>query len=309
MIDNQRQYPVHILILHHSVGPEFKNASDIEVQDWFSRIGKDRGYQGGAINPRHEHPSRPGQLTYAQAQFAGFPFDGNKYGYRLIDLMKLPWANVAWHAGNWDINVKSAGLENCGNYLNKLLADKQLMAIADWLRPVDRELVQAGVKEGLTILLHQEVYATACPGRIKEQRNKLVDMINNPKQWNDKLWPPATTTTTTTKAPVTTTTTTTKAPPTTTTTTTTKPASVYRVYAGEEVVYKGEDGIVAHQIYNETQPTVSQKVVQLMMDDLVIARKFWVEPQPEPDEPDTLYDWVMGILEKIIRFLKQYRKG
>lgn len=192
MIDGHRKYPVYMVLLHHSTGPVFKDASDREVQDWYSDIGKARGYQNGAINPRHEHPSRKGQLTYAMAQFTGRPYtkDGNKYGYRLTDLIKNPWANVAWHAGNWEINISSVGLENCGNFMNKLLTEKQLMCIADWLRPVDRELVQAGHKAGLTILLHQEVFATACPGRIKEQRNKLVDMINNPDKWNKKLWPP-----------------------------------------------------------------------------------------------------------------------
>lgn len=185
MVDGQRQYPVNIFVLHHSVGPQFANASDIEVQDWFSAVGRERGYQGGAINPRHEHPSRPGQLTYAMAQFAGLPDSSSKYNYRLIDLIKNPWANVAWHAGNWDINLISCGLENCGSFSFMVLEERQLMCIADFLRPIDEEL--GGT---LVVLLHQEVFATACPGRIKEQRDTLVDMINRPDHWNARLFPP-----------------------------------------------------------------------------------------------------------------------
>lgn len=186
MNDNNRIYPVNIFVLHHSTGPLFANASDLTVQDWYSSVGKGRGYDNGAINPQHEHPGRPGQLTYAQAQFAGYPYtlDGNKYGYRLTDLIARPWQNVAWHAGNWPINQQSCGLENCGDYSNMLLSEKALMCIADFLRPIDIEL--GGT---LQILLHQEIYATACPGRIKEQRDTIVDMVNDPAKWNAKLFP------------------------------------------------------------------------------------------------------------------------
>jgi len=139
----------------------------------------------------HEHPGRPGQLTYSQAQFAGSPDSSNKYNYKLTDLIKNPWGNVAWHAGNWAINLQSCGLENCGNYSNALLESRQLMCIADFLRGIDNELVAGGYPNGIEVLLHQEIYATACPGRIKEQRDTIVDMINNPAKWNAIVFPPA----------------------------------------------------------------------------------------------------------------------
>lgn len=188
MVDGDRIYPVDYHFLHHSTGPEFYNAEPIEVQDWFSLIGKARGYQNGALNPRHEHPSRPGQLTYAQAQFALYRYDkdGNKYGYKFIDLIKEPYKNVAWAVGNWFYNQRSVSTEVCGNFLNQVLPDKALMLLADYMRPIDQELGGA-----LKVWLHQEVFATACPARIKEQRDKLVDMINRPDHWNAILWPPA----------------------------------------------------------------------------------------------------------------------
>lgn len=191
MVDGDRVYPVEYHFLHHSTGPKFKNASDIEVQDWYSNTGKARAYSNGAVNPRHEHPGRPGQLTYAQAQFAlrEYNLDGNKYGWRLTDLIKNPYANVAWAVGNWWYNQRSCSTEICGNYLNEVLPDKALMLLADYLRGIDSELVAAGYAGGVQVWLHQEVYATACPGRIKEQRDKVVDMINNPAKWNAILWP------------------------------------------------------------------------------------------------------------------------
>lgn len=186
MVDGDRVYPVNFFFLHHSTGPEFANADDIEVQDWYSSVGKGRGYAGGALNPRHEHPSRPGQLTYAMAQFTlrEYTKDGNKYGWRLTDLVKNPWQNVTWSVGDWSYNQKSCSVEVCGDYSNKVLPDKALMLIADYLRPIDQELGGQ-----LSVWLHKEVFNTACPARIAEQRNTIIDMINNPDKWNKQLWP------------------------------------------------------------------------------------------------------------------------
>ena len=193
MNDLQRVYPVNYFFLHHSTGPDFVNAEDIEVQDWYSNTGKARAYSNGAVNSNHEHPSRPGQQTYAQAQFTlrEYTKDGNKYGYRLTDLIARPWGNVAWAVGNWDYNVKSCSVEVCGNFLSKVLPDKALMCLADFLREIDNELVAGGIPGGINVWLHQEVYATACPARIKEQRDTIVDMINNPAKWNSIVFPQA----------------------------------------------------------------------------------------------------------------------
>lgn len=193
MVDGDRIYPVLYGFLHHSMGSEFVNASDRQVRDWYSDIGKARGYNNGALNPRHEHPDKPGQLSYAMAQYTlrEYTLDGNKYGWRLTDLIVKPLANVTWSVGNWWYNQRSFSVEICGNYLNKTLPDKALMLLADELfRPVDKELIAAGYSGGITAMLHQEVFATACPARIKEQRNTLIDMINNPEKWNNILWPP-----------------------------------------------------------------------------------------------------------------------
>lgn len=196
MNDGQRVYPVDYHFLHHSVGPEFYNADPLVVQDWFSDIGKARGYNNGALNPLHEHPGRPGQLTYAMAHFALYRYDkdGNKYGYKLIDLIARPYQNVAWAVGNWFYNQRSVSTEVCGDFRHQVLPDKALMLLADYMRAIDQEL-----NGQLKVWLHQEVFATACPARIAEQRMRLVDMINDPNKWNNIVFPPPPKPTVTTK--------------------------------------------------------------------------------------------------------------
>lgn len=185
-VDGNRTYPVDLVVMHHAVSDFMVNWSDLQVQDWFSNVGKARGYNNGGINPNHEHPGRPGQLTYSQAHYClhEYTADGNKYGWRLTLLIKRPMDNVAWHAGNWPVNQRSIGIETAGNYLNKQLPDKALMLIADTFRAHD-----AAIGGKLDIGFHKQFYATQCPGRIAENYDKMIDMFNNPKKWNDTLWP------------------------------------------------------------------------------------------------------------------------
>jgi hypothetical protein len=182
--DGHRVYPVDYLVMHHSTGPEFANAEDIEVQDWYDRIGKMRGYAGKARS-FHDHPSR-NKETFAQAQLTlrRYTKDGNKYGWRLTELIKDPWNNVAWHAANWPINQRSMGIETCGNYMQQKLPEKALMLVADYFREHDKKI---GGK--LQVTGHKQYIATACPGQIFDQLKIIIDMINNPEEWNEKLWP------------------------------------------------------------------------------------------------------------------------
>ena len=179
MADGHRVYPVNLIVNHHSVGPEFINASPSQIRKWFSDVGRTRGYAGVA----HSGHRVEGYETFAQAQYAGHVVK-NKYGYELVALMDDPFNNVAWHAGNWSVNQRSIGIEHCGNYLNKLLPDKALMCIADTFRAHDKKI--GGT---LNITFHRMYSATACPGRIAEQVKKIIDMINNPAKWNAILWP------------------------------------------------------------------------------------------------------------------------
>lgn len=191
MPDGQRIYPVDHLVMHHSVGPEFTNATDQQVSDWFNQTGRNRGYVGVARSG-HLDPDT-GRETFAQAHWAlrRYTLDGNKYGWRLTLLIADPENNVAWHAGNWQINQRSFGIETCGNFVDKPLDEKALMLVADSFRDHDRELVQKGHRDGLQVYGHRVFYNTACPGMIFGQIDTIIDMINNPDPWNRKLWPAA----------------------------------------------------------------------------------------------------------------------
>lgn len=186
MNDGARVYPVNKVVMHHAVSDDMVDWDDLKVQDWFSAIGKARGYSNGAIDSLHEHPSRPGQQTYAMAHFALHRYrqDDNKYGWRLTTLIKDPWNQVAWGAGNWAVNQQAINIETAGNYLGAPLDEKALMLVADTFRAQDKAL-----GGGLEIYPHQAFFATQCPGQIAGQIDTLIDMINDPGKWNDRLWP------------------------------------------------------------------------------------------------------------------------
>lgn len=188
MRDGQRVYPINKLIMHHAVSDLMINWDDLAVQDWFSSVGKARGYNNGAIWPNHEHPGRPGQPTYAMAHWClhRYTADGNKYGWRMTELIKDSWNNVAWHAGNWPVNQQSVGVEVAGNYVAEDLDLKAFMLVADWFRGHDQAIGGA-----LEVYGHRTFFATACPGNIFNKIDVLIDMINDPAKWNNILWPPA----------------------------------------------------------------------------------------------------------------------
>lgn len=191
--DGNRVYPVDKLVMHHAVSDDMVNWDDLAVQDWFSNVGKDRGYSGGAVFSYHEHPGRPGQATYSMAHFCLHKYtkDGNKYGWRLTELIKNPFQQVAWHAGNWGCNQTSIGIETAGNFTSHEIDDKALMLVADELgRAWDKELVDAGYKNGVNVYGHKDWFATACPGQIYNKIDTLIDMINNKAKWEKILWPP-----------------------------------------------------------------------------------------------------------------------
>ncbi len=178
MSDGQRKYPVNKVVLHHAVSDHMVNWEDIDVQDWFDRIGAGRGYKG-VTRSYHQHPSR-NKETFSQAHFCLHPYtkDNNPYGWRLTLLIKNPVDNVAWHAGNWEINQQSIGIETAGNFLAEELPEKACLLLADYFRSYDKSIGGA-----LSFFFHSQFSATACPGRIKERIALIVDMVNNPSKY------------------------------------------------------------------------------------------------------------------------------
>lgn len=178
MADGQRKYPVNKVVLHHAVSDPMVNWDDIDVQDWFDKTGAGRGYKGVARS-YHQHPQRSKE-TFSQAHFClhRYTKDNNPYGWRLTLLMKDPFDNVAWHAGNWEINQQSIGIETAGNWLNEELPEAACLLVADTFRAHDKSIGGA-----LSFFFHSQFSATACPGRIKERIALIVDMVNNPSKY------------------------------------------------------------------------------------------------------------------------------
>lgn len=172
------------LVLHHAVTPLWSDKSRAWLAQWFSDLGFSRGYGSnpaqwnGLINPY------TGGRSYAMAQYAGQRVDGSTpdatdaeraAGYRLVALVQDPFGRIAYHAGNWAVNQSSIGIENLGDYRNYPLRDGDCRVIADFWRNQDRALGGATAVYG-----HLEIstLGTACPARIMEQRDRIIQLIN-----------------------------------------------------------------------------------------------------------------------------------
>lgn len=184
MADGKRIKPIKYLVIHHSTGPEFVNEDQQKIADWYSTVGRGRGYKGVA-HSNHIDP-RTKIETFAQAHYALHQFtkDGNKYGWRLVQMIDDVDNNVSWGAGNWPVNQQAINVETCGNYSNKQIDDKALLLLADTFSKYDKAL-----KGGLNVKGHKQVSssATACPGKIMDKLPKLIDMFNNRSKYDSLL--------------------------------------------------------------------------------------------------------------------------
>lgn len=185
MADPQR-LAVDKLVLHHAVTPLWSDKSKAWLAQWFSDNGFARGYGSNAANWSGLINPYTGGRSYAMAQFAGQRVDNTTpdasdaeraAGYRLVQLVADPWGQICWHAGNWAVNQSSIGIENLGDYRNYTLRDGDDKVIADFWRPQDQAFGGNTAVYG-----HTEVTLTSteCPARIMEQRDNIVNYINNP---------------------------------------------------------------------------------------------------------------------------------
>lgn len=173
-------------VLHHAVTPLWEDRSKAWIAQWFSDNGYARAYGSnpanwsGLINPF------TGARSYTQTHAVGQRVTGatpdatdaeRALGYRVFYIVANPTQVITWHAGDWTMNRRSIAIENLGDYRNYALRDGDMKAIADFYRPLDR-----AVGGNFAVVLHNEVYATACPARIAEGRNQIVEYINNPPQ-------------------------------------------------------------------------------------------------------------------------------
>lgn len=189
--DVQNISPKSHLIWHHSVGPEsdeHRHWTDRQWKDWFNTVGRARTYAGYAHSFHYE---ADGRETFSAVPLLLVPNgDGDSLStdtWRII--IVSDWkSQVFWHCGNWEMNRRAVGVETYGRYDNKSLPDNATRALARWVK--DNLEPQNG---NTTIILgHREVTSTACPGSILPgDRDKLVDMTNNPQNYNNiqqKVW-------------------------------------------------------------------------------------------------------------------------
>lgn len=183
MADSQR-LTVNTLVLHHAVTPLWAEKSKKELAQWFSDNGFKRGYESNPNRWSGLYNPYTGAKSYAQAQYAGQRVTSKTpdataaekaAGFRLVPLVKDPWGQITWGAGDWETNRRCINIENLGDYRNYTLRDGDCRVIADFWRPRDQKL-----KGATYILGHNEVSATACPARIMEKRNTIVNYVNNP---------------------------------------------------------------------------------------------------------------------------------
>ena len=176
------------LVLHHAVTPLWEDKSKAWIAQWFSDNGFARAYGSNPNNWSGLYNPFTGARSYAQAQLVGQRVTAatpdatdaeRALGYRVFEIVKDVWGQIAWHAGNWSVNQSSLGIENLGDYRNYALRDGDMRAIAAYWRPQDVKLGGA-----TAIYLHGEVTdtGTACPARIAEGRNTIVNYVNNPPQ-------------------------------------------------------------------------------------------------------------------------------
>jgi len=177
---------VDCFVLHHAVTPTWENKSKAEIAQWFSDNGFARAYSSnpnnwsGLINPY------TGGRSYSQAHIAGQRVDGSTpdatpderdAGFRWIPLVADIWGQITWHAGNWNMNCRSIGIECLGDYRNYTLRDWDARILGAFWRPQDQNLGGATAIYG-----HREVSdsSTECPARIMEMRDTVVSYCNNP---------------------------------------------------------------------------------------------------------------------------------
>lgn len=173
-------------VLHHAVTPTWEEKSKAWLAQWFSDNGFARAYGSnpanwsGLINPF------TGARSYTQTHAVGQRVNASTpdatqaerdAGYRVFYIVSNPLQVITWHAGEWTMNRRSMPIENLGDYRNYPLRDGDIKVIADFFRPLDK-----AVGGNFAVILHNEVYSTACPARIAEARNQIVNYINNPPQ-------------------------------------------------------------------------------------------------------------------------------
>lgn len=180
--------PVDCYVLHHAVTQLWHEKTRAQLAQFFSDSGFARAYGSNPANWSGLYNPYTGARSYSQAHLAGQQVtdatpdataEEHAAGFRWVALVADIWGQICWHAGNWEMNRRSIGIEMLGDYRYYTLRDGDAAVLGAFWRPQDLKFGGATYIYG-----HKEVSdsSTECPARIMEMRDVVVYYCNNPKE-------------------------------------------------------------------------------------------------------------------------------
>lgn len=89
-------------------------------------------------------------------------------------------SNTAWHAGNWDVNCSSIGIENVNKTgaPNWEIADQTFETLVELVGDIARRNNLLPLVVGKNLFGHKDFSATACPGQLYGRLQEIADRVN-----------------------------------------------------------------------------------------------------------------------------------
>lgn len=233
--------------------------------------------------------------------------DGLQYHYSISNMGDIFWCrdltDTLWHCGNYYWNWRSIAIKLDGNFQYQQPTQQQLVALQELLDMLCTQHPEFPADQN-DVFGHREIVATACPGE-----NLIDDVIRY--RTTGKI--------VTVSAPVN--------PPVVQDPPTTKLFRVYDV-SGKQVgaytilanaekkldtleagIIKNSDGVII-KTKDKVEPPRPPEIYE--GDPVTDTPETPVIPEPTPvvtpEARPTLFDWITGIYNIIVNFLKSYKK-
>lgn len=90
-------------------------------------------------------------------------------------------ANTAWHAGNWNANISSVGIENVNSSgaPDWSIDEKTFDTLVELVRDIAKRHGLLPLKVGVNLFGHKDFSATACPGVLYARLGELAKEVNS----------------------------------------------------------------------------------------------------------------------------------
>lgn len=88
--------------------------------------------------------------------------------------------NIAWHAGNWEANRTSIGIENVNStgWPEWGIADSTFATLVELVHDIAERHGLLPLKVGSNLFGHKDFRSTACPGQLYSRLQELADKVN-----------------------------------------------------------------------------------------------------------------------------------